>query len=40
MRLFAICVSKTKKTIKDNKELKKQVQEIQEKMNLEALTKQ
>ena len=40
MRLSATHVSKTKKIVEDNKELKMQVQEIQEKMNLKALTKQ
>ena len=39
MRLSATCVSKTKKAVKDDEELKMQVQEIWEKINLKALTK-
>ena len=39
MRSSMSCVNKTKKTVEDNEELKKQVQEIWEKMNLKALIK-
>ncbi len=40
MRSSTTHIHKTKKTVKDNKELKKQVQEIQEKINQKALIKQ